>query len=116
MSARRHKYNAVRTDGFASKAEAERAKELQLMEKAGAITELEYQPAFVISPKGCSVIGYRADFRYFEGERVIVEDVKGLDTALWRLKAKLFRWSHPHHVLRVSRRLPNGAFTIEDLA
>ena len=104
----RSKYGAIRTtvDGivFASKAEARRYAELKLLEKAGRIRDLELQPSFpleVVSPRNGEVIQvgtYRADFRYREIEmheggfgrwRIVIEDVKGMPTPVYRLKKKL---------------------------
>ncbi len=42
----RTKYGAVRTDGFASKREAHRYRELHLLGRSGVITGLECQVAF----------------------------------------------------------------------
>jgi len=59
-----------------SKAEMERAHQLVLMQKSGIISELEYDPMWVLSktPK----ITYSADFRFRTPDGVIVEDVKGM--------------------------------------
>jgi len=102
--AKRHKYGAIPTevDGirFASKKEAKRYGELKLLEKASEIIGLELQPEFELwtstgkahSPKPIGV--YRADFRYVvPGYRpildlVVVEDVKGFKTPLYRWKKK----------------------------
>ncbi len=69
---------------FASLAERQRGEDLALLERAGEITNLEYQPLFVLckSPK----INYTADFRYTENDKVIVEDVKGFLTRETRVK------------------------------
>jgi hypothetical protein len=80
---------------FASKAEAKRYGELKLLEKAQQIRELEIQPVFpieVVNPLNGEVIQvgvYKADFRYRESSRVVVEDVKGMRTPIYRLKKKL---------------------------
>lgn len=103
-----NKYGAQRTefDGrvFDSRAEAERYAELRLLERAGLISGLECQPVYVLQdgPRETRVT-YRADFAYVEDGRRVVEDVKGVETALWRLKAKLFVERFPHLVLRVVR-------------
>lgn len=92
-----HKFNAKRTviDGFtfASQAEARRYSELLLLQRARKLQNLELQPPFdlkVVGARGVVKIGrYVADFRYDlpNGESV-VEDVKGMKTALYRLKKK----------------------------
>ena len=44
------KYKAVKTDGYSSKKEAKRAAELKLMERAGHISGLREQVAYVLAP------------------------------------------------------------------
>ena len=76
-----NKYHAVRTWSelcgrwFASKAECRRGEELRMLELAGEITDLEYQPKFKLCDK--PKITYSADFIYEENGKVVVEDVKG---------------------------------------
>jgi dsDNA-binding SOS-regulon protein len=94
------KYRAVRTevDGitFASKAEARRYSELKLLEKAGEVKELELQPKFPLyaptRSKQEQVTTYVADFRYRRGPKgiLVIEDVKGMKTPVYRLKKKWF--------------------------
>jgi Protein of unknown function (DUF1064) len=95
-----HKYGAraTVTQGirFASKAEARRYEELVLLARAGAIRELERQPAFPIRVTGRDhkvriVCVYVADFMYRDGTAGIltVEDVKGVRTPVYKLKKKL---------------------------
>ena len=85
-----NKYHALRTYStlcgryFSSQKEARRGEELALLEKAGGIVNLEYQPKFILStvPK----ITYTADFRYLEDNMVVIEDVKGVLTRDTRTK------------------------------
>jgi|SRR6186997_866181 len=96
------KYAAVPTvvDGvrFASKKEARRYAELRLLEQAGQIRELELQPVYVLHVSQAahpfvraSVGKYVADFRYREGPQglLVVEDVKGCKTPVYRLKKRM---------------------------
>jgi hypothetical protein len=87
------KYHARATtvDGirFASAAEARRYSELILLQSAGEITDLELQPHYKCVVNGQNVATYIADFRYIEHGKVIVEDVKGVRTPVYRLKKKL---------------------------
>lgn len=81
---------AKRTAGYASRAEARRGAELELLERAGAIRELRKQVTFRLcaaSPVGGGV-SYRADFVYVDVAtgRQVVEDVKGYRTELYRVK------------------------------
>ena len=94
---RRSKYGntKVELDGivFASKAEAKRYGDLKLLVQAGKITDLELQPKFDLFGEGhTKICSYRADFQYTDVKtrRRVVEDVKGMKTPVYRLKAKLF--------------------------
>lgn len=102
-STTRQKYGAVKTvvDGitFDSKKEAARYQELKLREQAGEIQDLRLQPSFDLEATfwmmgGESVQikigGYVADFKYIERETqaVVIEDVKGFKTPLYRWKKK----------------------------
>ena len=94
---RRNKYGntKVTVDGitFASKAEATWYGELKLLARGGVISDLELQPSFALrGQRGNVVCKYLADFQYSEDGKRVVEDVKGAPpTAVYRLKAKLFR-------------------------
>jgi hypothetical protein len=91
----RSKYNAKRTDVdgiiFDSMAEARRYSNLKLLVRAGQITGLELQPQFPIVVNGKKICVYKADFRYFDTilQETIIEDVKGMQTAVYRIKKKL---------------------------
>lgn len=92
---RRHKYNAIRItiDGhnFASKAEAARYLVLKELQSAGEIKNLRLQPKFTF-PMGFS---YIPDFEYECGGRLVIEDVKGMETPEFKLKAKCFSHFYP---------------------
>ena len=72
----RKTYSALCQRTFASRAEARRGEELVLLQKAGMIKNLEYQPKFMLCLK--PKITYTADFKYVENGKVTVEDVKGM--------------------------------------
>lgn len=98
----KHKYNAKKTvvDGitFDSKKEAVRYKELKALELVGKIDRLELQPRFVLMDgfryegKAIRKIEYIADFLYrdLSTYELVVEDVKGVKTDVYKLKKKLF--------------------------
>lgn len=91
---RRSKFNAVRTNGYASKKEADVAANLHLVARAGGITNLREQVTFQLVPK--SVLGgiaYRADFVYNDstGQEVIM-DAKGFKTPEYRMKKVLMKF------------------------
>lgn len=98
---------------FDSKAEFERYKHLQMLERAGEISELERQPRYEVLPKLVTLVPkklktkvkmetlvdekakhYTADFKYKEGDHIVVEEVKSSYTKLARdypLKRHLFK-------------------------
>lgn len=128
MSRFSSKYHAkkVTVDGivFDSKREAKRYSELKIMEKAGRITELRRQVKFVVIPtqraaspgffkKGArkgepkpgkvleSECAYIADFVYYIGGELVVEDAKGMRTRDYVIKRKLMLYQHGIRVREV---------------
>lgn len=101
---RANKYNARSTvvDGvrFDSVAEARYYRILKSKEERGDIVDLELQPTYTllddfVDRDGNSIkgISYRADFCYRDlttNENVVV-DVKGVETPVFKIKAKLFK-------------------------
>lgn len=91
---------------FASKAEARRYKELLIMEQVGAITSLRLQPKYELIPsfrkngRTFRKTEYIADFEYIEDGKIIVEDVKGFKTEVYKLKKKLFEYKYETLTLR----------------
>lgn len=92
---RRSKFHAIPTvvNGwrFDSQAEARRYQQLLLLGAAGDLDNLELQPAFRIVVAGVPIATYRADFAYraLPSQALVVEDVKGVKTPVYRLKKKL---------------------------
>lgn len=92
---------------FDSIAESRRYKELALLEKDGEIENLQLQPKFLLQEsfkkngKTYRKIEYIADFMYKEKGKVIVEDVKGKETEVFKLKHKLFEKKYPGLELRI---------------
>lgn len=92
----RTKYNAVPTevDGirFDSKKEAKRYQDLKLLQRAGEISNLVCDKAILtwkLAVNGFPVCKYEADFSYIEKGHAVIEDCKGMKTAMYRLKKKL---------------------------
>lgn len=115
------KYNSrkviVNGDEFDSQKEANRYRELVLLERAGRIQDLQRQVKFVLIPvqrefcneiytkgkkKGCfkpgklleKELSYVADFVYTENGKQVVEDTKGFKTKDYIIKRKLMLWVH----------------------
>ncbi len=100
------KYNAKKTVvddiEFDSMKEAERYRELKLLEKGKEIRNLVLQPRFLLQEKFKDKHGkthrkieYVADFLYIDkDDKAIVEDVKGMITAVYKLKKKMFLYKY----------------------
>lgn len=77
---------------FDSDAERRYCETLVLLERSGAITNLEFQKTFKLEVNGMLVCSYRADAVYLDSTGVQrVVDVKGMVLPEFKLKAKLFR-------------------------
>lgn len=89
----------VTIDGhmFDSKKEANRYKELKLLSDLRVITDLKLQVPFELIPSQRRADGkiergvtYYADFTYTDSDgKFVVEDVKGMRTAEYKIKRKL---------------------------
>ena len=115
------KYHNVKTRGYDSAKEAERARVLHLLEKAGKIRDLREQVRFELIPAQYDIgtkivpgkdgkpdkvqtvkkcverkVEYVADFVYVDcaTEETVVEDVKGVRTDTYVIKRKLLLWVH----------------------
>lgn len=100
-----NKYHNVKTRGYDSAKEAERARVLHLLEKAGKISDLREQVRFELIPaqrengdgkvveRACF---YIADFVYVDNStgETVVEDAKGVRTDTYVIKRKLMLWVH----------------------
>lgn len=104
---RKSKYNAQPwvIDGirFDSHAEGRRYQELQLLVHAGEIKNLlvhpryELQRAFTYGDKKFTAVHYEGDFQYREiaTDALVIEDVKGMETDVFKLKMKWFLFQYP---------------------
>ena len=103
---------------YDSQKEADRYKELQLLEKAGKIENIKRQVPFELIPKQTEIVerysdktgkrlkdkektlehpcSYIADFVYYDREagQWIVEDAKGYKTPEYKIKRKLMLYVH----------------------
>lgn len=101
---------------YASEKEFSRHKQLEILEKAGKISNLQRQvplllQAGFVNPEGKKVkpIYYKADFMYVQDGATVVEDVKGIDketgkplaTEAFQIKWKLLQGAHPEYVFRI---------------
>lgn len=107
MSKYKNRKTLVDNLWFDSQFEAERYRELKLMEQHGVIRDLKLQPRFELLPafrdnegKKHRRVEYVADFSYVEDDGqipiAVVEDTKGFKTADYKIKEKFFRFQYPH--------------------
>lgn len=83
---------------FDSKAEAQRYGELKILKKAGQIKDFNMQPSFRLH----SGVRYYPDFIVWGNDgSVWVEDVKGLETQVFKDKKKLFEADYPYLALHI---------------
>lgn len=107
MNKYRNKKVIVDGKEFDSNKEGNRYKELRLLERAGEISNLELQPRFLLQDgfkkngRTFRKIEYIADFKYIENGKTIVEDVKGMQTDVFKLKHKIFEKVYPDLELRI---------------
>lgn len=106
----------VEADGykFDSMAERDRYYQLKLMQQAGGISNLRVHPTYVLQEKfkdrdgkTHQAIVYEGDFEYVHDGDVVCEDVKGVETPVFKLKYKLFLARHRNvdlRLIKVSRR------------
>lgn len=89
-------YNGIKFDSLI---EMRRYAQLELLLKAGKISELELQKKYILldkykngDNKTIRKIEYIADFKYKDNikNKIVVEDVKGIKTEVYKLKKKLF--------------------------
>lgn len=89
---KRSKYGSKRVeiDGikYDSKIEATRGQSLKIRERIGEIRNLQHHVVFPLYTNGIKTATYEADFVYWIGNTRIIEDVKGVQTDVFRLKAK----------------------------
>ncbi len=99
------KYNARRVyrwgRWFDSEREANRYDELQLLEAAGEIRDLQCQVSFPCVLNEVKVCNYIADFVYYDcrSDEQVVEDVKGMKTPIYKLKKRIMRAFHGIEIL-----------------
>lgn len=106
-----NKFHAEKVNGYASRKEYNRAQQLQLLQRSGAISNLREQVTYTLIPAqygSCGVDSngrwsllerackYVADFVYTDNStgQTIVEDTKGVRTKEYIIKRKLMLYLH----------------------
>ncbi len=75
---------------------------LRLLERAGRISDLKRQVKYKLIPAQRDEHGklierelsYIADFTYYESGKLVVENCKGCQTEVFKVKKKLMLWVH----------------------
>lgn len=81
---------------FDSKKEMTRYQMLLILQKKGVISDLSLQPEFILQDKFVyqgkvvRAIKYKADFKYLQDGKTVIEDTKGMKTKEYLIKKKLF--------------------------
>ena len=88
---------------FDSLAEARRYRELTWLRDAGKISQLRLQPRYPIVVNGVKICEYVADFEYLGQAGMVLEDVKGVKTAVYKLKKRLMLAVHGIDITEVER-------------
>ena len=102
----RNKKTEIDGHRFDSKKEASRYLVLKLRQENGIISGLELQPVFELQPsfkrgsKTIRAIKYIADFMYQKKGQIYVEDVKGVKTAAYQIKKKMFLKRYPDFIFQ----------------
>lgn len=103
MAKYRNKKTVIDGMTFDSKKEARRYSELLLLERAGAIHNLQTQVKYVLIPSQRDPVtgkvierecAYKADFVYTENGETVIEDTKGFRTKDYIIKRKLMLQVH----------------------
>jgi hypothetical protein len=119
------KYNAKRTeiDGieFHSAIEGEYYRHLKKQQEEGKIKEFELQPIFTLQEgfkkngKYIRPILYIADFKvYYNDGTIQIIDVKGYETADFKIKRKLFEKKYPFSLTLIKYVKKYGGFITFD--
>lgn len=110
MNKYRNRKTVVDNIKFYSVLEANRYRELMLLQRAKEISNLKLQVPFVLQEgfkkngKTHRKIEYIADFVYEENGQTIVEDTKGMETETFKIKQKLFEYKYPDLNLKIITR------------
>lgn len=110
MSKYRNRKIVVDNIKFDSNLEAERYRQLKLLQRAKQISNLRLQVPFLLQEgfkkngKTHRKIEYIADFVYEENGQTVVEDTKGMKTETFKIKQKLFEYKYPDLNLKIITR------------
>lgn len=87
---------------FMSQREADRWQELKLLQTAGHIKELRRQVPYKLTSHDQFICRYVADYEYVEDGKLVVEDSKGFQTAVFKIKWKMLQAQYPGLVCKIT--------------
>ena len=94
---------------FDSKKEALRWDELQHLQRIGVIKNLQRQVPYELQAayttrdgRRIRKIEYIADFVYEQAGETVVEDAKGVQTDVFKIKRKMFEYRYPDLIFKLS--------------
>lgn len=100
---KRSKYKNTRVKNsygsFDSIGEFKRFLYLTDLEREGKISNLKRQIKFPLTVGTEHICDYRADFTYDRDGKPVVEDYKGFETDVFKIKMKLMKAVHKIHIL-----------------
>ncbi len=96
-----NKYGNIRTAVggriYDSRLESTVARDIEILRKSGQVIACQPQKTYPLYGKnGARICNHRVDFALtFKDKREEVWEAKGIKTALWKLKVKLFKDNYP---------------------
>jgi Protein of unknown function (DUF1064) len=100
----KYRNQITETDGhrFDSRLEAKRYRELKLLLAAGNIEKLRIHSKWYLHVNGQKIGYYESDFDYLENGQQVVEDCKGMRTALYQWKKKHLACEYGLHIREIT--------------
>lgn len=92
---------------FASRLEANYYLELKMLKKVGVVKDIKLQPRFLLQEgfkknnKYYRPIHYVADFEVKYANHTEIVELKGYETAVWKIKQKMFEYKYKDLKLKV---------------
>jgi hypothetical protein len=88
---------------FDSLREAQKYSQRCFLAAQRIIKDLQIHPSFELCVNGTKICKYVSDFAYTYNGKQIVEDIKGVETPAFKIKAKLFRALYPEYSLVITK-------------
>lgn len=94
MSKYHNKISHFEDKKFHSRGELNRYRDLLLLERSGNIFNLKLQVKYPLIVNDVKISTYIADFVYYEEDNLVIEDFKGVQTPVFKLKWKILQAMH----------------------